>query len=172
MPPDSPPRITRRQFVWFAVVGAAGAAAARVTLRPRPVHLAPPGLRVLDETDWAVLRAVCEAFLPPGVRDDTGVLTEVVARADRYLAQLPPALQRRRSTLLRAVEHGPVVFTREAIRCSAMSIDQRTAYLATWAESRLAVRRTGFAALKHLAMLGYYTRESAWPAIGYSGPLV
>ena len=42
--------------------------------------------------------------------------------------------------------------------------------LAEWRDSRIAVRRTGYAALRTLVIAAYYQSPSIWPAVGYGGP--
>jgi hypothetical protein len=43
-------------------------------------------------------------------------------------------------------------------------------HLASWARSRLAVKRTGFQALKRLTGAVYFSSPATWASIGYPGP--
>ena len=43
--------------------------------------------------------------------------------------------------------------------------------LAEWRDSRLTLRRTGYRALRGLAMAAYYGNKATWPAVHYPGPL-
>ena len=47
--------------------------------------------------------------------------------------------------------------------------DQR---LRAWETSRIALRRTGFHALKRLVYASYYASPETWSAVGYPGPPV
>ena len=42
--------------------------------------------------------------------------------------------------------------------------------LAHWRDSRLAVRRSGYAALRKLTQAAWYAAPEAWPDVGYPGP--
>ena len=53
---------------------------------------------------------------------------------------------------------------------STLSPDTQTEVIRGWATSRLAFRRTGFVAIKRVAMSVYYAQEASWPAIGFPGP--
>ena len=53
-----------------------------------------------------------------------------------------------------------------------MDAAERDASLRAWRDSRLALRRQGFEALRNLAMLGWYSQDESWPAVGYAGPLL
>ena len=73
---------------------------------------------------------------------------------------------------LRLFEYGPILFALSFSRFTRMNDAEKDASLRAWAESRLALRRTGFMALRNLCFLGYYSQPEAWRAIGYRGPLL
>lgn len=173
MTPDPSPRLTRRQVAWLATVGFGGLAAMKLgTRRLEQYPPAPRGLAVLADDTWAVLRAVGEVILPPTAGADARVLDEVVRRIDRVLQAAPTAVQRETRTLPVAIEAAPPLCGGRFARCTHLARPVRAGYLVGWAGRRLAVHRAGFAAVKRLIMLGYSTREAAWGAIGYAGPLV
>ena len=43
--------------------------------------------------------------------------------------------------------------------------------LAEWRDSRLSLRRTGYRALRGIAIAAYYGDQATWGAVGYPGPL-
>jgi choline dehydrogenase-like flavoprotein len=94
--------------------------------------------------------AVCEAAAP-------------------FLARLRPADYLMLRLLLRMLEVGPLLSARPRL-LSQLPRQEAEAHLRSWAESRLAPRRRGIAALRALAMLAYYGRDPAWKEVGYDGP--
>jgi hypothetical protein len=125
-------------------------------------------LRVLSPKEHLVLEKAAERIL----RADEGEapapsLFGIGLFVDRYLTHLPPALQRQAKGLLLVLEHGSSPLR----RFSRMSGEAQDAVLTDWAQSRLALRRQGFQALRTFAFLGYYRRDEVWPVIGYSGPI-
>ncbi len=86
-----------------------------------------------------------------------------------FLARLRSADHLLLRLLLRTLEAGPLLSRRPRL-FSQLPREEAEAYLRTWAESRLAARRRGIAALRALAMLAYYGRDQAWKEVGYDGP--
>jgi hypothetical protein len=74
--------------------------------------------------------------------------------------------------LLRAVEWGPYLFELRFGRFTTLDDLAKDASLLGWMTSSIGLRRLGFQALKNLSMLGWYSQEASWPAIGYAGPLL
>ena len=42
--------------------------------------------------------------------------------------------------------------------------------LGEWRDSRLTLRRTGYRALRGIAIAAYYGNKATWSAVGYGGP--
>jgi hypothetical protein len=90
---------------------------------------------------------------------------------DAIAAMAHPATQKEIGQLVSLFESAlgglldgsPRLFT----ECDAAGQDHR---LWAWARSRLAVRRTGFRALRRLVCAAYYASPEAWAAVGYPGP--
>ncbi|MGZ3429573.1 MAG: hypothetical protein ACXVCV_23140, partial [Polyangia bacterium] len=51
-----------------------------------------------------------------------------------------------------------------------LSPDAQDEVLADWRDSRLALRRSGFAALRKLTQAAWYAAPEAWADVGYPGP--
>jgi hypothetical protein len=51
-----------------------------------------------------------------------------------------------------------------------MTAEQQDAHLRAWQTSRLAVRRTGFQAMKRLCAAIYFGDPSTFASVGYPGP--
>jgi len=91
---------------------------------------------------------------------------------DRACADLPPEVTEPLPLALRLFEWWPFLFELRFRRFSDLDAEARDASLTGWMESRFALRRTAFLALRNLALLGWYTQEETWPLIGYRGPLL
>lgn len=171
--PSRPPRalITRRMFLRGTLGGAvllgvggvfAGRWTSRVTRTPRRP------LRFFTAAEFAVMSAVAEAMLPraDGRHVDFGEL-ETIERIDAELAALPTHETKDLKALLFVFEKLPTVLGGRLGFFTALSDADRAAYLRGWETSRLAFKRTGFAAFKHLLMLFYWADPRAWRSIEY-----
>ncbi len=79
--------------------------------------------------------------------------------ADAYLAYFSPAQRAGFRRFLRTVESPGwnLLLGGRAVRFSALGHEAREAYLLSWANSRIGAKRSGFQAVKRLAMFLYYT---------------
>jgi hypothetical protein len=166
--------ISRRGFLQLAGSGAALAALARLPALPALAAAPGDGAAAFFSADEReilthVVERMVDSGLPgaPRVRD-----SGAVACIDRLCLALDPELVRPLPLLLRAVEWGPYLFELRFSRFTALPDDAKDASLRGWMTSSIGLRRLGFQALKNLSMLGWYSQEASWPAIGYAGPLL
>ena len=167
----------RRGFLKKGLLGgallAAGGGSAWLATRKTRVR---PGLRplaVFDAAQLTVLLAVADRVIPdhPGFPRPAEV--GLPARVDAVAAMADPATQGELRRLVTLFESGfgglldlsPRLFT----ECDGAAQDRR---LRGWMDSRLALRRTGFKALKRLVAAAYYGSPATWKAVGYPGPPV
>jgi hypothetical protein len=167
------PGTTRRGFLRLAGTGAALTALSQ--LRP----LAPRALaddaspRFFDATETEILTLAMERVVDSGRADAPRVRdTGAVAAVDALCRGLDPTVTEPLPWLLRLIEYGPFLFDFTFSRFSQMTDAERDASLRAWMESRLALRRLGFAALRNLCFVGWYSQDATWPLIGYRGPLL
>jgi len=169
---------TRRGFLRLAGSTAAFTALARVPVVPASARAAAEAAPVagggfFDPDSTEILTRVVERLVDTGEPDAPAVGdTRTIATIDALCAGLDPALTEPLPWLLWLVEWGPFVFDLSFARFTRMEPAARDASLRGWMTSRFALRRQGFAALRNLAFLGYYTQEETWPLIGYAGPLL
>jgi hypothetical protein len=113
-----------------------------------------------------------EAAVASLPRGPSAAEVDVAGKADAFLAPLDAASAKELKQLLALFDNGlfslftlgpPTPFTRQTPA-------QQDAHLAAWASSRLAVRRTGYQALKRLACAMYYASPEVYPSVGYPGP--
>ena len=170
---DSP--LSRRAFLGASGTSAALLALSRLGPAPAAGEVAAAGtaLRVLSARDARILSAVADRLTFTGDPAmprfaDTAALFTI----DAALLQLPPDVPERLSWVLLLFEYGPLFFVGRPSTFSGLTPQWQDAYLAGWADSRLAARRIAFQALKNLAMLGYYSQDATWAGIHYAGPWV
>jgi hypothetical protein len=167
-----PPATTRRGFLRLAGATAAFTTLARIRAVPAAT-VAPSGDSLFSPAERESLTQVVERLVDTGeagaprVRD-----TGTIASIERLLDGLPSEATAPLPWLLRAVEYAPLVFELRLARFSSLDDAGRDASLRGWAESRFALRRSAFLALRNLAFLGYYSQDATWQSIGYQGPLL
>ena len=139
--------------------------------RPR-LRRAPPGLAVLDGTEYSIFSAVAERIVAADPGAPAVAAVHVAARADAVLALAEPGVAKDFRRLLRLFDNGLTGIATgtgfSPFADSSPSAQDRR--LAAWERSRLALFRTGFQAMKRLAAACYYSAPETWPAIGYPGP--
>ncbi len=173
-PPDATPLVpTRRGFLRLLGSGAALAALARIPGVPAAARAAAPGrdaASFFDADQRRILASVVSRMVDTG----EGAIdpTDAVATVDALCASLDPALTEPLPLLLRLVEWSPPLFQLRFARFTSLPPEEQDECLRDWMTSRLGLRRMGFAALKNLCMLGWYSQERSWASVGYAGPLL
>lgn len=127
-----------------------------------------PGWQGHALSPWAahVLSGAAEVVLPPGA--DARAAAEA---ADRYLAELPPRLQREARAMFAAIEHGTTPLTLRLRRFTRLEPAERDAFLRTLAD-RGGLQRQLYRGIRDLCLLGHYQQPATWADLGYGGPLV
>ena len=163
----------RRTFlkrgIWGGVLLAVGGSVGLALWPTRDAMRQPRrALRALDARQFAILTAVAGRMVQAPGAD----AVELAHRVDERLALAPVAARADPGKLLLLLENAlaglvldgrPQPFTRR-------SPAAQDATLAQWSASRLAVRRTGYAALRKLTEAAWYGAPEAWPDTGYPGP--
>lgn len=165
---------SRRKFLRSTVLGVVAMSVARV-LPAFPLTRAASSTTAptfLTSTRFRTLQAVCARIIPEG--DDMPGASEVnvAGRLDQYLSKVDPPVAEQIGLLLDIVEFSPPVFDLKWGRFTSFKESEQDEILASWENSRLDFRRTGFLALKRLSLSAYYGQEETWKAIGYDGPIV
>jgi hypothetical protein len=165
---------TRRGFLRLAGATAAFSALARVPAVPAAAVSPGPGSgRFFDPDETEILTQVMARMVDTGLPDAPRVRdTDAVACVDGLCGALDPRLTRLIPLLLRAFEYGPILFELRFSRFTRLSEAAQDASLAAWMNSRIALRRSAFLALRNLCFLAWYSQDATWPLIGYAGPLI
>ena len=171
--PRSPSRrsLLKRGLVGGALLAAGGAGF--LAWRPgRRVPAPAAGLHVFSEAEYGVLDALAHRLigsLPgwPSV-EEVGVALAV----DRIAERAEPSVRAELKQLLGLFDNALAGFLfggrTEAFTALPPAAQDRV--LEEWRDSRLAVRRTGYNALRTLVLAGYFQSPLTWKPIGYPGP--
>ena len=176
-PEPAPAGLSRRSLVKRGLLGgallAAGGAGFLALRSGATVALPGDGLLVFTPAQFAVLDAVARRMVRPrqgwpGV-DQVGVARAAIASPRAW----SPSAQKELQAAARPV--------RERARRVHLRRPHPALHPAGWrragrgarrsgATAEIAVRRTGYAALRTLVLAGYYQSPAVWPSVGYGGP--
>ena len=125
-------------------------------------------LKALDERQFAVLAAVAARTVGAPKADPI----TIAERVDAQMALAPPEARADFGKLLLLFENAlaGLVFDGRARPFTRLPPEAQDQVLAHWRDSRLAVRRSGYAALRKLTQAAWYAAPEAWPDVGYPGP--
>ena len=101
----------------------------------------------------------------PGARSD-----ETLATAELFLASQDEATRSKLRLLLAFFEWGAAVQCGR--RFTRLPAGKQDAYMRAWERSGIQLFRFGFASLRNLILLSFYTRPESWPMLGYPGPVL
>ncbi len=162
--------LTRRGFLRSSVGG--GAAVALASLLPAGCARTYPqarndnaDLKALTPKEYAIARAAAEALL-------VGVplsATTIAKRIDQELAWVGEPIRTDMKTVLMLTEHLTPLAGRTK-RFTELEPQQRLAYLLTWRDSSLQLRRAAYQALKGFVYYFAYIDDATRGITGFAGP--
>ena len=168
--------IKRRTFLRAAGMSAGLSTLAKLGPASPAVALAKSaddGLTVLSAGDAEILSAIAERMVftgdpqMPRFGETSGL--RIIDSSMRYL---PDDVTQQLRWALLLFEYAPPLFAGRFSTFTSLDEAAQDAYIAGWAESRFALRRVAFQALKNLSYLGYYSDAATWKWIHYDGPWV
>ncbi|MFH1887022.1 MAG: hypothetical protein ABIM40_10015 [Pseudomonadota bacterium] len=126
-------------------------------------------LQFLTGRRLAVFLAVAARIVPEGGGLPGGNSLATAGVVDWALARMEPGLRKKFLFLLWVVEFLGIFF---GGRFFTKNPDRAKDRQLAWMESGpVGLLRMGFFGLKNFACMGVFTREDAWEAMGYEGPL-
>jgi len=183
---------TRRGLLKKTIGGAALLAVAGsvpLALRKTKLREAPRSLKFFSAAEYSIWAAMAERVVAhdptPATQDDvnrTGFVTrpaaptaanvDVAGKADAFLAPLPESDRKDLKQLLALFDNAlfSVLGGGPAKPFTQMDAAQQDAHLRSWQTSRLAIKRTGFQAMKRLSCAIYYGSPETFASVGYPGP--
>jgi hypothetical protein len=128
---------------------------------------APQQLLSLTQARFQVLAAVAARVVPSGA-DAAAVALEV----DRILSYAVTETRQDIEKLLGLFENAlpGLLLDGRAMPFTRLSEAGQDDVLESWRTSRLALRRSGYQALRKLCMVAYWTQPASWAAVGYDPP--
>jgi hypothetical protein len=176
MPDAAPSNASRRSVLKRGLLGGAilalGGGGLLAARRTRRVPLPSRPLSVLDEDQYAVMHAIAARIVNPAEGAPSIDQVAVAWNVDQILAAAGADVQGEVKQLLGLFESAlfGFLFGARTAPFTQLSGDAQDEVLREWQDSRVSVRRTGYLALRQLALSGYYTSPVVWPVIGYPGP--
>ncbi len=168
--------ITRRSLIKRGIFGGAllalGGAGGLALRRGASVTLPQGGLKVLGAREYAVLEAIARRLVTPAPGAPTPDELEVAAGCDRVLDRTDETSQVEVRQLLELFDNALAGFllSGRVTPFTKLEPAEQDQVLNEWATSRLALRRTGFLALRALVTAVYYGDPKTWASVGYPGP--
>jgi hypothetical protein len=165
--------LTRRQFLKVGIAsGLVLAGAGWLALRREPAG----GYQWLDKRTAAIVAAlvpaVLDGALPADERARADAVRETTAAFDRAVSGLSPAVQEEIGQLFSLLGLAAGRFIVAGVRSSwpEATIEEVSAFLARWRNSRFALLRAGYQALTQLIVAAWYGNPASWSGIAYPGP--
>jgi hypothetical protein len=170
--------VQRRALLKKTLGGAAllaVASAVPLALRKTRLREPPPGRKLLFFTpaEYSIWAAMADRVLAGGDKAaPIPAQLDVAGKADAFLAPLPENDRKDLKRLLALFDNAlfgfllggpPRPFTQ-------MDAGEQDRHLRSWQTSRLAIRRTGFQAMKRLSCAIYFGDPSTYASVGYPGP--
>lgn len=167
---------TRRTLIKRGLFGGAllavGGGTGLLLRRGALVDLPAGGLKVLGRREYAVLDAIARRIIVPQPGFPTVDEVKVAAVCDDVLARGDETLQVELRQLLELFDNALAGFLLGAriTPFTRLEPSEQDVVLREWMNSRLAIRRTGFLAIRILVTAVYYGSALTWAAVGYGGP--
>jgi hypothetical protein len=161
---------TRRGLLKKTIGGAillAGAGAVPLAMRKTKLFGVPAGLQFFSPAEYSIWTAVALRVL-----DHPPVPIDVAKKADAFLAQLSGNDAKDMKQLLALFDNAlfSLLGGGPAKPFTQMDPQQQDEQLKSWQHSRLAIKRTGFQAMKRLCCAIYYGSPETYSTVGYPGP--
>lgn len=136
------------------------------------IALPPEGLQVLSPRQYAVVHALAECLIRPQPPFPSVEELRVAFEVDKILVKVDVTARDEVTALLELFENGlaQALFGARTQPFTQLSLDERERVAFEWRDSRLAVRRTGFRALRGLVMAAYFGNPKSHAAANYPGP--
>lgn len=176
LPPEAAAGIPRRRFLQAGLVGGAllalGGGTSLALRHTRLVPLPPEGLLALSPAQYAVMDAFARRFAPPREGFPSHDTVRTAFNADRILARADAGVLADFQQLLALFESAltGLLFAGTLRPFTRLEPEVQDRVIRDWRDSHLALRRTGFQALRAVAAGAYYSSPLLWPAVGYPGP--
>lgn len=169
-------RPSRRELLKAGLLGSALLAGAHLAASvPAARAQAAPALVFMTPSDVTIMRAVApvvlDGALPAGAEGEAA-LDEVIAGMDRSISRLAPAVQQEVRDMFDLLGLAPARMLVLGLwdgwaTASPQAVAEAMAGLR---DSRFAIKRSIYSALRDLPVSSWYGNPKSWARIGYDGP--
>ena len=184
---------TRRALIQKTLWGAlllAAAGAMPLALRKTRVRETRSPLQFFTPAEYSIWAAVADRILAAeataasrdplqeepqrDLRAPSAAELDIAGKADAFLAPLPKNDAEDLKQLLALFDNALFSFANGGPPrpFTQMSAEEQDAQLRDWQTSRLAIKRTGFQAMKRLCCALYFSAPETYASVGYLGPPV
>lgn len=165
----------RRSFVKAvggAGLGALAGAGLLFARGTRMVALPAEPLEFFTPREWSIFHAVAETVVTPLPGAPSLAEVHAVRNADHHLARLDEDAQRDFRRLLSLFDNAlaGLLLCGTVAPFTKLDPDARAGFLRCWERHRIGDLRSGYQALKRLAVASYYGSPKTYAAVGYPGP--
>jgi Gluconate 2-dehydrogenase subunit 3 len=167
---------SRRGLLKKTIGGAillAGAGAVPIAMRKTKLREPPHALKFFTPAEYSIWAAVADRVLAdPEKPAPTPAQVDVTGKADAFLSLLSEGDAKELKQLLALFDNALFSFVGggPAKPFTQMDAQQQDQQLRDWQNSRLAVKRTGFQAMKRLCCAIYFGSPETYASVGYPGP--
>jgi hypothetical protein len=163
--------VNRRRFLKYGLFGGILLTAGGVGLAAWPTRRTykPTGpLKVFDEREFAVVATVASRTVGAPGADPV----EIAHACDLAASCAPPDGQKELKQLVMLFENAlaGLLLDGHLGSFTGLSPEGQDKVLLGWRDSNIAIRRTGYTALRKLTQAAYYANPKCWPQVGYNGP--
>ena len=166
--------ISRRQLIKRGLAGSALLALGGVGLGLQSSVLREPSapLRTLNALEFSVLSFAADRIAPGTAEVAKASVLGVPELVDELFAKMHPVDVADFKKVLNTLESAPVglLLDGRPVPFTAASPESQSATLASWRDSRLILRRTGFKALHKVCTSAYWGMPETYALSGYPGP--
>lgn len=172
---DVASRFSRRNLLKTGLVGTllVGFGSIGLALQRTQPSTATPALKVLDETEFAVLSAIAARLCPElGPGAPGAAKLHVAQTLDTLLEPVDSEKQKGFKIALRVFENAltGALMGERVVPFTQLSEERQVEVLENWKNSDVGFRRTVYRALSSLVFSVYWGNAAVWKRIGYTLP--
>jgi hypothetical protein len=125
-------------------------------------------LKVFSAREFAVIAAIADRTVGAPNKDPV----EIAHAVDIGVSCNPPDMQKELKQLVILFENAltGLLLDGHLGAFTGLPPEHQDRVLEHWRDSSVAVRRTGYAALRKLTQAGHYSNPASWSQVGYNGP--
>ena len=163
--------MNRRRFLKYGLFGGVLLAAGGIGLAAWPTRRTfqpKRALKVFSAREFSVIAAIADRTVGDPKRDPA----EIAHAVDLAVSMNPPDAQTEMKQLVILFENAltGLLLDGHFGSFTGLEPEHQDRVLEHWRDSSVAIRRTGYTALRKLTQAGHYSNPACWSQVGYNGP--